>query len=201
MELLDNKNFTAILEFLEQGRTIIFPTETTYGLGCDATNQSAVDVIFKIKGRPSEKPLLVVVPTVEKAREYILWNDVLEGLATKFWPGALTIVGEYKNDPAHNLAQGVVSRDGTVAVRVTPFPFLEKITTLLQKPLVATSANLSGAGELYDPAAIERMFASQSVQPDALVDAGMLPQELPTTIVSVVTGTIEILRQGALKIK
>lgn len=187
---------------LTQGKTIIFPTETTYGLGCDATNQAAADAIFKIKGRPSDKPLLVVVPTIEKAREYILWNDCLETLATKFWPGALTIVGEYKNDPSvPPLARGVVSSGGTVAIRVTRFPFLQEITARFGRPVVATSANLSGAGELYDPREIETMFAGQSNQPDALVDAGLLPHELPTTIVSVVGGKMEILRQGSLRIE
>ncbi len=202
MRVFLSKQYFEILDYLHQGKTLVFPTETTYGLGCDATNQEAVDAIFGIKGRPSDKPLLVVVPTVEKAREYILWNDAVETLATRFWPGSLTIVGEYKIDPnVPPLARGVVSPGSTVAIRVTRFPFLQELTTRFGRPVVATSANLSGAGELYDPREIEMMFAGKNSQPDALVDAGLLPHELPTTIVSVIGGKMEILRQGSLHIE
>ena len=84
------------LEYLESGKTVVFPTETSYGLGCDATNQSAVDMIFKIKGRKSDKPLLVVVPTIEMAKEYIEWSSLLEKLSKLYWPGALTVVGKVR---------------------------------------------------------------------------------------------------------
>jgi len=82
------------IKYLKNGKTIIFPTETSYGLGCDATNQEAVDKIFKIKGRRGDKPLLVVVPTVEMAREWLEWTPLVEKLAEKYWPGALTIVSK-----------------------------------------------------------------------------------------------------------
>jgi L-threonylcarbamoyladenylate synthase len=144
VEIIDQKNLDKAVLALQNGQTIVFPTETSYGLGCDATNQDAVDKIFKIKGRKSDKPLLVVVPDIEMAKKYLVWNDLLEDLASKYWPGPLTVVGEYSKKD--NLAKGVVATDNTIAVRVTDFPLTKLLSEKLNRPLVATSANLSDAG-------------------------------------------------------
>ena len=95
MIILTEQNLFEAVEYLKAGKTIVFPTETSYGLGCDAANQEAVNKIFKIKGRKSDKPLLVVVPTIEMAKKYLVWNNLLEDLASRYWPGPLTLVGKY----------------------------------------------------------------------------------------------------------
>lgn len=179
------------------GQVLVFPTETSYGLGCDATNQASVDRIFKIKGRADDKPLLVVVDSIEAAKKYLVWNEHLEILANKYWPGPLTIVGEYLGG---NLAQGVVGKDGTVAVRVTDFSLLKSITSKINRPLVATSANLAGEPSLFDSQAIVDVFKDRENQPDIILDQGLLPQSPATTLVSVVGNNFKILRQGNLKV-
>lgn len=188
MKILKQNQLDKAVEYLKQGKTIVFPTETSYGLGCDATNHDAVNKIFKIKGRKNDKPLLVVVPTVEMAKKYLIWNDLLDELAGKYWPGPLTVVGN-----GHGLAVGVVASDNTIAVRVTNHPIAKFLSEKLGLPVVATSANLADAGDIYDSKKIE-------VKSDILIDGGVLPQNPPTTIVSVVNDDLKILRQGALKI-
>lgn len=188
MKVVDQEN---LAEALQNGQTIVFPTETSYGLGCDAANQETVDKIFKIKGRKNDKPLLVIVPTIEMAKKYLVWNDLLEELADKFWPGPLTIVGEWNKK--ENLAKGVVAADNTIAVRVTNFPLTKFLSAQLGRPLVATSANLADAGDIYDSKKI-------AVKSDILVNGGELPHNPPTTIVSVVNNNLQILRQGQTKI-
>ncbi len=221
MKIITTKQLSTAVEYLKEGKVIVFPTETSYGLGCDATDQNAVNKIFEIKGRKSDKPLLVVVPTIEMAKKYLLWNDLLEDLASKYWPGALTIVGEYlslrgatsdeaipldgsanngiatsadanrlpRND---SLAAGVVAANNTIAVRVTNHPIAKFLSEKLDRPVVATSANLADAGDIYDSKKI-------NVKPDILIDGGILPQNPPTTIVSVIDN-LKILRQGQLQI-
>ncbi len=191
MKVLDQKNLAEVVEALQSGQTAVFPTETSYGLGCDAANQGAVDKIFKIKERKSDKPLLVVVPSIEMARKYLVWNDLLEDLANKYWPGPLTVVGEYNEE--ENLAAGVVATDNTIAVRVTNFPLTKFLSEKSGRPLVATSANLADAGDVYDSKKI-------TIKPDILIDGGELPHNPPTTIVSVVNDNLQILRQGQIKI-
>ena len=198
MKILSECNLSEIIVEILNGKIIVFPTETSYGLGCDATNQKSVDEIFKIKGRKSDKPMLVVVPTIEMAKKYLKWNQTLNKLAIKYWPGAVTIVGEARNE---SLANGVVSRDGTLAVRVTDFPLLISITEKIGRPLVATSANISDAGEIYDADEIYKTFENRPAQPDLILNYGVLPKRQPTTIIGVVGGKFSVLRQGELKVE
>ena len=159
---------------------------------------------------------------MEMAKKCLVWNDLLEDLSKKYWPGPLTIVGEYLslrgaasdeaiplNVSANNgiatsprkgvvprndsLAVGVVSKENTIAVRVTNHPIAKFLSEKLDRPVVATSANLADAGDIYDSKKIE-------VKSDILIDGGVLPHNPPTTIVSVVKNNLKILRQGQLKI-
>lgn len=198
MRILKDCYLAEIITELFAGKTIIFPTETSYGLGCDATSQTAVNKIFDIKGRSEDKPLLIVVPTVEMARKYIVWNNTIEELASAHWPGPLTIVGVAKPDTG--LARGVVSKSGTVAVRVTASPVAKFLSESLGRPIVATSGNVTNAGDVYSADQAAEMFASQPNQPDIILDGGMLPKRLPTTLVDASKDTILILRQGELQI-
>lgn len=203
---MDIVNQIEALDYLKSGKTVIFPTETSYGLGCDATNQEAVDTIFRIKARRNNKPLLVVVPTVEMAKEYLEWTPLLQSLADKYWPGALTIV--QKNKKTHSLrlkqkntlAIGVVGGDDTIAVRVTNAEIPKYLSAELGRPVVATSANIADAGDVYDSEELIEMYKGKEFQPDAIIGAGVLPKNPPTTIVSVVGGELKVLRQGGVKI-
>lgn len=197
MKIMTECNLAQIVSEILNGKVLVFPTETSYGLGCDATNQESVDKIFKIKGRTDDKPLLIVVDSIESAKKYLRWNEMLEKLAQKYWPGSLTIVGEYIGG---NLAKGVVSKDNTIAVRVSDFSFLKSITQKIQKPLVATSANLAGEPSLFDPREIVKVFSEKENQPDLILNYGVLPKSEPTTLVSIVGDKIKILRRGTLNI-
>ncbi len=187
-------NLAQIVSEILNGKVLVFPTETSYGLGCDATNQQSVDKIFKIKGRTDDKPLLVVVDSVESAKKYLCWNKTLEKLAQKYWPGPLTIVGEYVGG---NLAKGVVGKDNTIAVRVSAFPLIQSITSKIHRPLVATSANLAGEPSLFDSQEIVKVFSDKENMPDIILNYGVLPKSEPTTLVSVIGNKIKILRQGS----
>ena len=199
---MDIINKEKALEYLKSGKIIIFPTETSYGLGCDAANQEAVGRIFKIKGRRPDKPLLVVVPTIEMAKEYLEWNENLDRLS-KRWPGPLTVVAEYKkfrNKEIKKLSDGVVGQDNTVAVRVTNAEIPKYLSESLGRPVVATSANLADAGDVYSSQELIKVYENREFQPDAIVDFGILPPNPPTTIVSVVGEELKVLRQGVVVI-
>jgi len=193
MQVVSIEKIDMIVDALRRGETVVFPTETTYGLGCDATNQEAVNRVFAIKGRQPDKPFLVVVPDVKTAKEYLEWNELLQKIADQYWPGPVTVVGKSKGGLKVN---GVVANDGTMALRVTAFPWLNSVAEKFGRPVVATSANLAGVSELYDFNEIKNIFSDQEKQPDLIVDAGVLPPKTPTTIVSVAGDQLKILRQG-----
>mgnify|MGYP000449917285 CR=1 FL=1 len=131
-----------IAELLRQSKTIVYPTETCYGLGCDATNQKAVDNIFCIKGRNKKKPLLVLVDSIKMAQIYLEWNKKIDDLTKRYWPGALTIVAKVKSNLY--LSRGVISDTGFLACRFTDDVFASSIVHALGVPLVSTSANRAG---------------------------------------------------------
>ncbi|MCX6781659.1 MAG: L-threonylcarbamoyladenylate synthase [Candidatus Magasanikbacteria bacterium] len=195
---LRKENMPEIAALLLGGNIVILPTETSYGLGCDATNQQAVDRIFAIKNRPSNNPLLIIVPDTATAKKYLVWNNLINELARNYWPGPLTIVGQYKGSDS---AQGVAAKDNTIAIRVPADPWLKELCQKVGRPIIATSANISGTGDVYDARVVEGQFTGREHIPDAIVDAGTLPYNPPTTIVSATEGELKILRQGALVVE
>lgn len=209
MRLISKKDFWEGASIIKKGGVLVFPTETSYGLGCDASNQEAVSRIFQIKERSSDKALLFVVPDVSQAKKYLVWDETIDKLAKKFWTAStgifkrfkrippLTIVGKYRGD---GLAQGVVAADNTVAVRVTSHPWLKKFCQNINCPLVATSANLSGEKEFYNAGEILKFFKEKNFQPDGIVNAGYLRRNLASTVVKATDAKVKILRQGKAEI-
>lgn len=198
MQIIDKENLALIVGMLREGKVVVFPSETSYGLSCDAANQEAVNQIFAIKGRPSDKALLIVVSSVEMAKKYLEWNTAIDNLAKKYWPGPLTIVG--KATVNCRLALGALASDGNVAVRVTSYEPLVHLIDNLEEPVVSTSANVSGQEPLYKSKDIVDTFSSLSARPHAFYDVGDLPARASTTIVKVVKDEVEILRKGDLQI-
>lgn len=198
MKTIDKENLSEAVGQVIEGKVIVFPSETSYGLSCDATNQSAVDKIFAIKERAGDKTLLIVVPSVEDAKKYLEWNEQIDEMAKKHWPGPLTIVGSAKlgNMEVEKLADGAVSKDGTIAVRASAFPELKNLSEKTGRPIISTSANVSGENNLFNSEEIKSFFANRDIKPDAFYDCGDLPSRPPTTIVKVANNTVDILRQG-----
>lgn len=195
----DNIDIKSIVKSLYEGKTFVYPTETCYGLGCDATNQKAVDNIFFIKQRQKDKPVLVLMADVAMAMEYVEWNETIQSLADKYWPGPLTIVAHRRHKD--EFATGIVGPFGMVAFRVTSHPVAQEIVSKLGKPLVSTSANIASHESPYDIEDVLSMFDGQDYQPDIVIDAGSLPHESPSTIVRVNSDrTIEVLREGGIVI-
>lgn len=184
-----------VVRALREGQTVVYPTETSYGLGADATNVAAVDKLFAIKKRQAEKSMLVLMPDVTMAKQYVAWSEALEELARKYWPGALTVVAPLK--PGTRIAPGVVGAGNTLAFRITSHPFAAALVQSLGRPLVSTSANISAQGSPYDCATVVTMFGGEADQPDWILDAGSLPVRSPSTIVQIAPGEpLRVLRQG-----
>jgi len=128
------------LEVLRWGGIILYPTDTVWGIGCDATNESAVKRIFEIKKRTDKKAMLVLVDNPAKLQGYvdevpdIAW-DLIE-MAEK----PLTII----YPQAKNLASNLIADDKTIGIRITKEVFSRNLCTQFRKPIVSTSANVSG---------------------------------------------------------
>lgn len=198
MRHLSVDNIDEAVELLKAGGVIVYPTETSYGLGCDATNHAAVERVFAIKGRPETKALSVILPSLEEATKYINLRPYSRRLANHYWPGPLTIVASVA--PASTLSPYCINKNRH-AVRVSSHPVAAALATLLGRPIVATSANLSGQADLYAAKDVLASFSGEVNQPDAFIDAGDLPLLPPSTIVEVGAEGINVLRQGSIVVR
>jgi L-threonylcarbamoyladenylate synthase len=189
-------SISQIIDALKKGKVIVYPTETCYGLGCDATNSQAVDKLFEIKKRQKEKAVLVLVSDVSVIEDYVKWTPKLEELKRKYWPGPLTVVTKIKN--RGNLSDGTIDKDNTIAFRITDHYFAHALCKELGRPLVSTSANITSHDSPYNVESILEMFEGKEKQPDIIIDSGTLPHKSPSTIIRVKGNEIELLRQGEL---
>jgi L-threonylcarbamoyladenylate synthase len=125
---------------LRQGGIILYPTDTIWGLGCDATNPSAVEKIFRIKSRITNKSLLVLVSGAQMLERYVREIPEIGFELINVSESPLTIIYA----AGKNLATGVCSEDGSVGIRICNDEFCRELISRFRKPIVSTSANFSG---------------------------------------------------------
>jgi L-threonylcarbamoyladenylate synthase len=128
------------LKALEDGKVILYPTDTIWGLGCDATNEKAVEEIYRIKKRPGSKSMIVLVAEERDILKYIAAPDlaVFDFIAAQTKPTTVIF------DHAIGLAENLLAEDGSVAIRIVQDEFCRHLIKRLRRPIVSTSANISG---------------------------------------------------------
>lgn len=129
------------VKVLERGETLLYPTDTIWGLGCDATNQDAVSKIYRIKGRSEDKSFIILVSSMDMLRHYVeelppMVCDLMQAMNET----PLTII----YPKSANLPSNVSANDGSIAIRLVSGIFCAELITKFGKPIVSTSANLSG---------------------------------------------------------
>lgn len=176
---------------LKGGGVVVFPTDTIYGIGCDPYIDSSVERVFAIKWRDEKKPLPVLVYSTEDAEKIVSLGAAGRILASKYWPGALTIVAPVIDQ---RISRRVTAGGNSLAVRV---PGNKCALSLLKqcKYLVGTSANQSGEKPLISA---QEVLSSSLDGYDALLDGGLVEKGVESTIVDI-TDTPRILREGAIK--
>lgn len=183
-------------EVLDKGGTIVYPTETSYGLGGDFYDDKAIKKIYKIKQRDLKKPLPIVVPDLVSASTLVHFSKISLELAMKYWPGPLTLVLPYR------YCKMQVCFDDFLALRVSSHPFVQALLANFAKPIISTSANISEQASCFTAQDIRRNFAGQKYQPDLFINAGSLPIVQASTIIKVdKDNQAVVLRQGKLKPK
>lgn len=182
---------------LKSGGLVVYPTETAYALGCDPKNPKAMKRLFSAKRRDASKPLPMIAAAKSQAFKYARPGLFERILADAFWPGPLTLVLPVKKQPvrifagAKNPYTKVSGR--TVALRVSPHPVAAALSRALGRPVISTSANLSGHPTAYEAASVLRDLGTL---PDLVLDGGRLRRAPVSTIARFVGGVCEILREG-----
>ena len=177
-------------ELLKEGRLVAFPTETVYGLGAPIFLPQAIQSIFKVKGRPADNPLIAHVSSVEQVKRIAL--DIPESfyrLAEAFFPGPLAVVLKRRPDVPSIVSAGLE----TIAVRMPSHPIALKLISLVNEPLVAPSANLSG---MPSSTQAEHVLDDFDGKIAAVVDGGKTEIGIESTVISLFGETPILLRPG-----
>src|SRR5262245_50401758 len=176
---------------LKSGGVVAIPTDTLYGLAADPWNPSAVARVFAIKGRQEDRALPLVAADLDQVTQSIgEMNPIARRLAERFWPGPLTLV---MRAPVA-LAPGVTAGGGTIGVRVPSHAVARALCAAFERPLTATSANISGQPATDDPDQVADQLLDGL---DVLLDAGTTPGGPPSTIVDVTQAELRLIRAGA----
>ncbi len=180
---------------LREGGTVIFPTETVYGLGANALSAEAVRRIYVAKGRPSDNPIIIHI--AQWAQIYDVTSSVsaeAEKLAAAFWPGPLTLILP-KNDTVPDTVTGGLN---TVAVRLPEHPIARKLITLSGVPVAAPSANLSGKPS---PTSAAHVLQDMAGRVDCILCGGDSSGGVESTVVDLTVSPAVILRPGGVTLE
>ncbi|WP_370638232.1 L-threonylcarbamoyladenylate synthase [Ancylobacter sp. Lp-2] len=188
----DEEGIAETARVLRSGGLAAIPTETVYGLACDATDPHAVAKLYAAKGRPSFNPLIAHVPDVEAAQRVGRFSPTASALAHAFWPGPLTLVVPAIEEATSPLARAGLS---SVAIRVPAHPVAQAVLRAADRPIAAPSANRSGH---VSPTTAGHVMADLLGAIDLVLDAGPAAVGVESTILDCTGDIPAMLRPGGL---
>ncbi len=192
---IDSKNIKMesieqVVDVLQRGGIIGYPTETVYGLGGDGLNENAIEKIYRLKGRSSQNPFPLLIPRPEDVNRFTQTVSLKASILMKqFWPGPLTLVFTAFS----SLPPLLIGKEGKVGLRVSSDPICAAIFMKFGNPLISTSANLSGKKPAQSASQIFEYFDSQL---DIVLDGGERKSGAPSTVVDVSGTSPRIIREG-----
>jgi len=185
----DKEMVNHAVNVLRNGEMIIYPTETCYGIGVDATNEKSIQKVYVAKRRPIEKPISIAFSDIKMVKKFIDLNENALKLIKTFMPGPLTLVIKNKN---FSKLLGI----DNIGFRIPDRKSVRNIIKKFGKPITSTSANISGEPPLYDPNEIKKKFWMVA---SLLIDGGILDPNPPSTVFDVDRKII--LRKGKLSLE
>jgi L-threonylcarbamoyladenylate synthase len=184
----------AAVTTLRAGELVAFPTETFYGLGAAALAPAAVRRLVDVKGRPEDKPLLVLIDSIAMAERVVAdLPPRARELMARHWPGALTLVLRARPDVPREVTAG----SGTIGVRLSAHPLARALVSALGEPITAPSANPSGLAPPTTAAEVAAYFGDRVA---LVLDGGATPGGEPSTVVDVTRDPPRVVRAGAVRI-
>lgn len=174
-------------EIIRQDGVVVYPTETVYGLAANPLSTRALDLLFRIKGRPESNPVLLVVSSEEQMRPFVREITAAHrACMAAFWPGPLSLLFE----PADAAPAQIIAGSGKVCIRHTAHPVAQELCGVWGGAITSTSANRSGQPAARSPQELELDDAA------IVLDGGLLPPSAPSTVFDPLTE--QIIREGAI---
>ena len=177
---------------IQRNGSIVYPTDTVYGLGVNALRGHCLERLFKIKKRPETKPVPVMIGDIAMAKKLAFVDRKTEKVLEAVWPGPVTVVLKKREIVPDILTAGKM----TIGLRIPDCRLIQILLANLEEPITATSANFSGSPPLISVAEIIEIFAKAYPRPDLILDAGDLPNSPPSTVLDLTGSQPKILRVG-----
>ena len=184
-------DLASVTDLFLQGHLLAIPTETVYGLSALLSEPASIQKIYAIKNRPFDKPLIIHISALSQLESIIDPSPLFLKLAALFWPGPLTLIARH----LPSFSSPATANSATIAIRITSHPCALQLIDALGIPLVATSANSSGAPSPVSAQQIHLEGIS------AIVDAGPTPYGIESTIVSLIDDLPVVVREGAISLQ
>ena len=178
-------------EILSNGELLAIPSETVYGLGADATSDSAISKIYKLKKRPHINPLILHISNIHMVEEFAETNPLFYLLSNYFWPGPLTMILNQKKN--NNISELATSNLSSVAVRLPDNRIFQNIIEKFNNPIAAPSANISGNISPTDPYHVYEDFGKDI---ELIIDGGQSEKGVESTVIDIRSKEIVVLRYG-----
>ena len=180
------------IDALAEGEVVVFPTETVYGIGVDSTNYEAVDRLFEVKQRPKDNPVTLHVSDVDMVKAVAYVTDDAQTLMADFWPGALAIILEVKEN---TVSPNVNAGKKTVGFRLPDNDIAKQLIAGLGKPVAGTSANVSGQLSSTSFKQVTEYFQDNVA---AFIDGGPSKIGIESTVLDLTTDVPTIIRPGSI---
>ena len=180
------------IDALAEGEVVVFPTETVYGIGVDSTNYEAVDRLFEVKQRPKDNPVTLHVSDVDMVKAVAYVTDDAQTLMADFWPGALAIILEVKEN---TVSPNVNAGKKTVGFRLPDNDIAKQLIAGLGKPVAGTSANVSGQLSSTSFKQVTEYFQDNVA---AFIDGGPSQIGIESTVIDLTTDVPTIIRPGSI---
>ena len=180
----------------DSGKVVAVKTDTVYGFICNAFDKKATDKIYSIKCREKRKPLSIFVKNIDEVEKYVSDDNITSSIKRfmeKNWPGALTIVFKKKDKTLDHITEN----SSGIGIRIPDDDDLLSLLNSIDFPLAETSCNFSGEKEYKSAKEIREKFDDEI---DLIVDGGEVSNNIPSTVVSVESNEMIILRDGAVKL-
>lgn len=178
-------------EILSNGELLAIPSETVYGLGADATSDSAISKIYKLKKRPHMNPLILHISSIQMVEQFAETNPLFYLLSNYFWPGPLTMILNQKKN--NNISELATSNLSSVAVRLPDNKIFQNIIEKFNNPIAAPSANISGHISPTNPYHVYEDFGEEI---KLIIDGGQSEKGVESTVIDIRSNDIIILRHG-----
>jgi L-threonylcarbamoyladenylate synthase len=185
---LSPKILNEVVGAIRQGKVVVCPTDTLYGFLADAANKKAVEKIFRLKKRPKAQPLAVFVFNIKQAKRIARISQKQEKILKRYWPGKFTFVLKLRFKITN---WKLLTKGGTIALRVPKYKFLLTLLKKINKPLAQTSVNISGQPPLTAVKDMAKKFDGTDL---LAIDAGKLFKSKPSKIIDLTHFRQKILR-------